>query len=112
MSDIGYIRDGRIPAEDQLVGVALDKTFTDIDKRDEYTREGDTLHIETIEVVAKSPSELYGFLERQVERGVTVKFHKEGIFFTNSENDLMSHFVLNALEAYAKLDWSFIKGEW
>ncbi len=111
MSAIGYIKDCQIPAEDQLVGVSLDKVFTDIDDRDDYTREGDTLHIETIEIVAKSPSDLYGFPEGQVERGITVKFHKEGIFFTNNEDDMMSKFVLQSLKAYADLDWAFLKGE-
>jgi len=110
MSDIGYIRDGRIPADQQLVGITLDKTFTHIDDLDAFTREGDTLHIQTIEVVAKSPSDLYGFLEGNVTRGVTVKFHKEGIFFTNNRDDLMSHFVLKALDAYALLDWNLFKG--
>ena len=118
MSDIGYIRDGRIPADQQLVGVQLDKIFTDIRETngrqqyecEDYLHEGDTLHLHTIEIIAKSPSDLCGYLEGIISEGVTVKFHKEGIFFTNNEDDMMSRFVLQLLKAFADLDWAFFKG--
>lgn len=120
MSDIGYIRDGRIPAGQQLVDVTLDKLFSDTkdtfpeqkNNCDEFLRKGDTLHIHCIEVVANSPSDLYGFLDCLVPNGVKVKFHMEETAFTNDNENLISRFTLQCLKAHAKMDWALFKGEW
>lgn len=112
MSDVGFIKEGSIPADQQLIGIHLDKTFTDRDELDDYLREGDTVHIQTLEMIASSPADLYGFLEQMVPKGIKVKFYKEEVTITNDENNQISKFLLQSLKAYAEMDWAFYKGGW
>lgn len=118
MSDVGYIKEGRISAEDQLVGVTLDKIFTDtpktifkqFDECEEYLREGDTLHVHCANILGISPSDLYGNLEKIVlKKGVKIKFHQEETVFTNDEDNIFSRFTLQCMKALADMDWIFFK---
>lgn len=93
--NIGYIRVSSIDQNTarQLEGVPLDKTFTDTcsgkDTRRpglmaclDYLREGDTLHVHSIDRLARNLQDLLHLIESLNQRAVAVVFHKEGLTFS------------------------------
>ena len=96
--NIGYIRVSSIDQNTarQLEGVTLDKTFIDTcsgkDTRRpglmaclDYVREGDTLHVHSIDRLARNLQDLLHIIESLKQRAVAVVFHKEGLTFSGKE---------------------------
>jgi DNA invertase Pin-like site-specific DNA recombinase len=118
MQNIAYIRVSSLGqnTERQLsdCGVVFDKTFTDklsgaTTERPElllmldYAREGDCIHVHSIDRLARSLVDLQGLINQLNTKGVTVRFHKEGLIFggeTNPMNDLL----FNMLGAVAQFE--------
>jgi DNA invertase Pin-like site-specific DNA recombinase len=114
--NIGYIRvssEGQ-NTDRQLDGIALDKRY--IDKvsgasKDrpqlaaclDYIREGDTLHIHSIDRLARSLRDLQEIVDSLVTRGVTVIFHTERLTFTSEENPV-STMMLQMLGMIAQFE--------
>jgi DNA invertase Pin-like site-specific DNA recombinase len=119
--DIGY---RRVSTEDQttarqLEGVALDRTFEDkLSGKDTkrpalkealaYAREGDTLHVHSIDRLARNLQDLLAVLTDLTGRGVAVKFHKEGLTFTG-EADPFQALQLQIIGAVAEFERSLIR---
>lgn len=93
--DIGYIRVSSLDQNThrQLEGIALGKTFTDTQSgKDthrpallacmELLQNGDTLHVHSIDRLARNLQDLLRVLSELTLRGVTVKFHKEHLTFS------------------------------
>lgn len=115
-NQIGYIR---VSSRDQntarqLESIKLDKVFTDkisgvIKDRPqlsaciEYLRAGDTLHVHSIDRLARSLRHLQEIIELLIEKGVTVKFHTENLTFDGSDNP-MSMLMLQLLGAIAQFE--------
>lgn len=113
---IGYIRvssEGQ-NIDRQLDGVDLDKRY--IDKisganKDRpqlqacltYIRTGDTLHIHSIDRLARSLRDLQEIVDNLVNRGVTVIFHTERLTFTSEENPV-STMMLQMLGMIAQFE--------
>ena len=113
---VGYIRvssEGQ-NIDRQLDNVHLDKRF--IDKisgatKDrpqlalclDYVRSGDTLHIHSIDRLARSLRDLQEIVDTLVKRGVTVEFHTERLTFTNEENPV-STMMLQMLGMIAQFE--------
>lgn len=87
---VGYIRVSSIDqnTDRQLSGIELNKTFSEkISGKDinrpqlqeclEYLREGDTLHVHSIDRLARNLADLQGIVADLTGRGISVKFHKE-----------------------------------
>ena len=119
--NIGYIRvssEGQ-NTDRQLEGVKLDKRY--IDKvsgasKDrpqltaclDYIRQGDTLHIHSIDRLARSLRDLQEIVDTLVSRGVTIIFHTERLTFTNEENPV-STMMLQMLGMIAQFERTLTK---
>lgn len=118
---VGYIRvssQGQNTAR-QLVDMKLDRKFVDImtgstkDRANltaclEYVREGDTLIIDSIDRLARSLIHLQEIINLLVEKGVTVRFIKENLTFTSTQ-DPMAVLTLHMMGAFAEFERSLIK---
>lgn len=117
---IAYIRVSSVGQNTarQLDGVALDKTFEDkVSGKDtnrpalqeclDYLREGDTLHVHSMDRLARNLDDLRRMVKELTGRGVAVKFHKEGLTFTG-EDSPMATLLLSMLGAVAEFERSLI----
>ena len=90
MANIGYIRVSTVQqnTDRQLAGVTLDKVFEDkasgkntqrpqFEAMMNYVREGDVLHVHSIDRLCRNTADLLATVEQLTERGVSVHFHKE-----------------------------------
>ncbi len=117
---IGYRRVSTLiqNEERQLDGIVFDEIFTDkASGRDrsrpqlkaclKYCRRGDTLHIHSVDRLARSLKDLQQIVEELVDRGITVNFHKEGLVFDGNDN-AMSTLMLQVMGACAQFELSMI----
>lgn len=114
--NIGYIRvssEGQ-NTDRQLDSVALDKKFIDkisgaskdrpqLNACLAYIRQGDTLHIHSIDRLARSLRDLQELVDGLVQRGITIIFHTERLTFTNEENPV-STMMLQMLGMIAQFE--------
>lgn len=117
---VGYVRVSSVGQNTarQLDGVSLHKTFEDkvsgksLDRPQlraclEFVREGDTLHIHSMDRLARNLDDLRRIVKDVTNRGVVVRFHKEGLSFTG-EDSPMSTLLLSMLGAVAEFERSLI----
>lgn len=119
--NIGYIRvssDGQNTAR-QLEGITLDKEFTDtvtgsIKNRPQleeclnYLREGDTLHVHSIDRLARNLRDLQEIIEGLIVKGVNIQFHHENLRFTGDDSP-MATLTLQMMGAFAEFERTIIK---
>jgi DNA invertase Pin-like site-specific DNA recombinase len=121
--NVGYIRVSSVEKNviRQLAGVDLDMLFVDkikgsvksrpeLDKLLNHVRSGDTVHVHNISRLARNVSHLLEFVELLTSKGVSVKFHQEGLHFTNDKNpiqDLM--LMLTVIGAISAFELTYIK---
>ena len=102
----------------QLDGLALDRIFEDaVSGKDTnrpalqeclaYLREGDTLHIHSMDRLARNLDDLRRMVKELTGRGVAVRFHKEGLTFTGDDSP-MATLLLSMLGAVAEFERSLI----
>ena len=120
--NIGYIR---VSTSDQsllrqLTDVKLDKVFEDkygamkAAERDglmaclDYIRSGDTLHVHSIDRLARSLRDLQAIVDGLVKNGVTIVFHTENLVFNGDDNP-MSTLILQMLGAFAQFERSITR---
>lgn len=121
MANIGYVRVSTTDqnTERQLDGIHLDKTFTDkvsgattdrpaLQECLEYLREGDVLHIHSMDRLARNLMDLQTMVESLTSRGVVVEFHKEHLTFTNDTSPI-SRLMLQIMGAVAEFERSLIR---
>ena len=120
MSDVGYIRVSSYSqnTDRQLAGVELKKTFTEkVSAKDsnrpqlqaclEWCREGDTLHVHSIDRLARNLFDLQAIVEQLTGQGVTVRFHKENLTFSGGDNP-MQKLMLQMMGAFAEFERALI----
>ncbi|MBQ3059541.1 MAG: recombinase family protein [Desulfovibrio sp.] len=120
--NIGYIRVSTIDqnTERQLDGVTLDKTFTDTcsgkDTRRpqlaaclEFLREGDTLHVHSIDRLARNLQDLLRIIENLNARQIAVSFHKERLNFSGTGDDPFQQLQLQVIGAVAQFERAMIR---
>lgn len=114
--NIGYIRvssDGQNTAR-QLEGIKLDKEFTDtmtgsirnrpqLEECLNYVRNGDTLHVHSIDRLARNLRDLQEIIDGLICKNVTVKFHAENLMFTGDDSP-MSKLTLHMMGAFAEFE--------
>ena len=124
-ADIGYIR---VSSADQntirqLADTRLDKVFEDhlsgncrnrpgLDACLNYLREGDTLHVHSIDRLARNLLHLQQLIDALTARGVTVVFHKENMKFSpdgHGTSDPMSRLMMQMLGAFAEFERSLTR---
>ena len=119
--EIGYLR---VSSADQntgrqLVDVPLEKTFVDkLSGRDlerpqlqlclDFVREGDTLHVHSIDRLARNLSDLLSLIRMLTAKKVKVVFHKENLTFTGDDSPAQKLY-LQLLGAMAEFERALIK---
>lgn len=119
--NIGYIRVSTIDqnTERQLEGIKLNKTFTDkasgkdakrpqLEALLDYAREGDTVHVHSMDRLARNLDDLRRIVRELTGRDVTVKFVKEGLTFTG-EDSPMATLLLSVMGAFAEFERALIR---
>lgn len=119
--NIGYTRVSTLDqsAERQLDGVTLDRTFEDkasgkdaarpqLQAALNHLRGGDTLHVHSMDRLARNVDDLRGIVKGLTTKGVVVRFHKEGLTFTG-EDSPMANLLLTMLGAVAEFERSLIR---
>ncbi len=118
---VGYIRVSSIGqnSERQLADVKVDKIFEEkvsaknrnrpvLLKCLEYLREGDQLHIHSIDRLARNLVDLQDIITQLNKKGVSVHFHKEGLDFTGNDNP-MNRLMLQMMGAFAEFERNLIR---
>lgn len=119
---VGYIRVSSIDQNTirQLDGLSLDKTFIEkMSGKDTqrpilqeclaYIRNGDTLHVHSIDRLARNAKDLLNIVEQMIAKGVSLKFHKNNLTFTPDSKDHMAKLQLTMLAAFAEFERELIK---
>ena len=75
----------------------------------EYVREGDTIHVHSIDRLARSLDDLRQLVANWNNKGITVHFHKESLIFSTDDNSPMAELMLNMLGAVAQFERSMIR---
>ena len=125
---IGYVRVSSADQNDarQLDGVALDKTFTDkasgkntdrpqLQAMLEFVREGDHIHVHSMDRLSRSLRDLQDVVERLTAKGISVTFIKENLRFdppatgTDAHQTAYSTLMLQLLGAVGQFERALIK---
>lgn len=123
MAEIGYIRVSTIEqnTERQLDGVPLDKAFEDkasgsstdrpqLNAMLDYARNGDTIHVHSIDRLARNLRDLQNLLHDLSDKGVHIQFHKEGLTFRADEEAApMQKLMLQIMGAVADFERTIIR---
>lgn len=121
MAHVGY---KRVSSTDQstarqLDGVALDEVFEDqvsgatterpaLQEMLRFVRKGDTIHVHSIDRLARSLKDLLELVEGLKGRGVELRFQKEGLVFSNEKNHTQE-LMLSMVGAVAQFERSMIR---
>lgn len=118
---IGYVRVSSASQNEarQLVDVKLDKTFTDkvsgsttnrpaLEELIEFVREGDTVHVHSMDRLARNVNDLRGIVDGLISKGVTVHFQKGNLIF-NGHDSAMSNLLLNIFGAIGEFEREIIR---
>lgn len=121
MADVGYIRVSTTDqsTERQLAEVALDKVFTEkVSAKDTrrpelqsclgWLREGDTLHVHSIDRLARNLEDLQRLVRELGARSVAIRFHKEGLVFGGGESPMQT-LMLQMLGVFAQFERALIR---
>lgn len=123
MAQVGYIRVSTVEqkGDRQLANVEVDKIFEDkasggntkrpgLQECLSWLREGDTLHVHSIDRLARNLAELQDMVNGLVEKGISVVFHKESLVFSQDKaNNPCQELMLQMLGAFAQFELSLIR---
>src|SRR5829696_5305768 len=118
---VGYIRVSTLDqqAGRQLVGVELDRTFTDhasgkdtkrpqLEQMLSFVRSGDTVIVHSMDRLARNLDDLRRIVQILTGKGVRIEFVKEHLTFTG-EDSPMASLMLSVMGAFAEFERSLIK---
>lgn len=122
---IGYARVSSVDQDtarqlDALNLLGIDKLFEDkasakdtkrpaLEEALNYVRKGDTLVVHSLDRLARNLADLLALVEGLTARGVTVRFLKESLTFTNSDAEPFAKLMLHMLGAFAQFERSLIR---
>ena len=124
MAQVAYIRVSSVGqnTERQLsdTGITFDKEFEDkesgkdtnrkgLEAMLEYVREGDVVHVHSIDRLGRSLVDLKTLVTQLNNNGVSVKFHKEKLDFEVGKTDDLQTLMFSMLGAFAEFERSMIK---
>jgi len=118
---IAYIRVSTLEQNTarQLDGMEFDKIYTEkASAKDtqrpilreclEFVREGDTLHIHSIDRLCRNLRDCQDLLDTLLAKGITVQFHRENLKFTGND-DSMSKLMLQMMGAFAEFERNLLR---
>ncbi len=97
--------------ESQLIGIELDKVFTDIEtgystknrhqlaNLKEYVREDDLVFVECMDRLGRNGSDLDDIVEFLLKKGIEINFVREGIVI-GKKNDAMSKLAYDMMKSF------------
>lgn len=113
---IGYVRVSTVEqnTDRQLVGVDMEKTFTDkASGRDakrpqlelllDFIREGDTLVVHSMDRLARNLLDMRKIVDTVTGKGAKVQFIREGLTFAG-DDDSSSKLILNMMRTFAEFE--------
>ncbi|QGY41564.1 helix-turn-helix domain-containing protein [Pseudodesulfovibrio cashew] len=119
--NIAYIRVSTLEQNTarQLDGMEFDRTFTDkASAKDtkrpalreclDFIRDGDTLHIHSIDRLCRNLRDCQDLLDTLTAKGVTVRFHRENLTFSG-QDDSMSKLMLQMMGAFAEFERNLLR---
>lgn len=119
--NVGYVRVSSVlqNTERQLDGIELDEVFTEkVSAKDakrpqlqaciKHLRKGDTLHVHSIDRLARNLKDLQEIVEELTQRGVKIEFHKESLLFSGDANPMQT-LMLQMMGAFAEFERALIK---
>lgn len=120
--NIGYTRVSSTDqtTDRQLDGVTMDRVFEEkasgkdtkrpvLTECLSYVRQGDTLHVHSIDRLCRNLADLLRIVTELRDKGVCVRFHKENLAFGCGESDATSELMLSMLGAVAQFERALIK---
>ena len=120
--NVGYIRVSSTGqnTDRQLADINLDTVFTDkVSGKDKnrpelirclaHLRNGDTLHVHSIDRLARNLKDLQTIVEELTSKGVAVRFYKESLTFEGAGASPMNKLMLQMLGAFAEFERTLIK---
>ena len=118
---VGYIRVSSVGqnTERQLDGFNFDKEYIEkisaknrnrpvLEECLDYLRQGDELHVHSIDRLARNLVDLQNIVSSLNDKGVSVHFHKEGLQFSGSDSP-MNKLMLQMMGAFAEFERSLIR---
>ena len=72
-------------------------------------REGDVVHIHSLDRLARNLKDLMNVLDKMLERGVTVHFHKENLVFSADKNNSMHRLMLQIFGGLAEWELALVR---
>lgn len=123
MTEIGYVRVSSVDQnlDRQLDGLSLDQVFEEkasagsikrpiLKECLRFLRSGDTLHVHSIDRLARNLADLMKILSDLTGKGISVKFHKENLTFAgDSKGDPFQDLQLQIIGAVAQFERSIIR---
>ena len=124
MEHVAYVRvstaDQNTARQLSDVGITFDRTFTDkcsggtinrpaLEELKAYVRAKDTIHVHSIDRLARNLDDLCKLVNDWNKAGVTVRFHKEALTFAAGDESPMSKLMLQMLGAVAQFELSMIQ---
>lgn len=119
--NIGYRRVSTIDQSTarQLLEIDLDRVFEDkisgksterpaLQECIAFLRPHDTLHVHSIDRLARNLMDLQNIIKDLTEKGVSIKFHKENLVFSGQDSP-MQKLQLHLMGAFAEFERSLIK---
>ena len=120
--DVGYVRVSSFDqnTERQLDGIALEKIFKEkasakdakrpvLQECISYLRNGDCLHVHSIDRLARNLMDLQKIVSKLNEKGCSITFHKENLTFTGTNDNPMNKLMLQMMGAFAEFERALIK---
>ncbi|BHH84361.1 recombinase family protein [Desulforhopalus sp. 52FAK] len=123
--NVGYIRvstlDQKTDRQKQsFERLKLDRSYTDkasgkdtkrpqLEACIDFLRDGDTLHVHSIDRLARNLMDLQKIVEDLNKKGVTIQFHKENLIFSPDSSSPMAQLQLQMMGAFAQFERSLIK---
>ena len=121
MAHVGYIRVSSYGqnTDRQLANIKLGEVFEEKASAKDakrpvlqdclrYLRKGDTLHVHSMDRLARNLFDLQQLVGELTDRGVSVQFHKESLTFTGEENP-MATLLLQVMGAIAQFERALIR---
>ncbi|RON69831.1 recombinase family protein [Pseudomonas fluorescens] len=121
MANVGYVRVSTVDQNSarQLDGVSVERLFEDkvsgattdrpqLQEMLRFIREGDTVHVHSIDRLARSLEDLLKLVKDLNNRKIGIHFHKEQLLFTGESNPVQE-LMLSLLGSVAQFERAMIK---
>lgn len=120
---VGYIRVSSVDQNTErqtFAGIDIHRTYTDkasgkdtkrpqLNACMDFLRDGDTLHVHSIDRLARNLMDLQKIVKDLNGRGVAIQFHKESLTFSPDSTSPMAKLQLQMMGAFAEFERALIK---